>query len=827
MKIISLTLSGFKRFRLNNIENFHIDFTQSLQLILGSNGSGKSSLLELLTPLPPNHQDFYKTGKKIITIEHNNSTYVLSSTFSPHKHSFLKDQIELNLGNTVTVQKELVYEHFGINQEIHDLIIGKISFTSLPANKRKEWFIKLCDTDYEYAIKIYNKIKEQHRDISGALKIAKKKLTVEVEKTIKTEEQIKLEQEVSELHKSLSSLLEIRKPIDKDYDSLELEQQSLDNYLHKLVRSLESIKQNIIQETLSTIELEDLIRQKDMMLFSINEQIGKITSILKDNQNKINILQRAEKATVQSLQSDIQTLQAGLLSLEQSTIAKNINDSKLVLNSYNSIVEQLNEIFTTIEANTDKKYSQEKLVLAKDELSTILVKKENILIELSSKKQKIKHMLEHKDKPNIQCPSCNHEFSTGYNQVEFDKLNLSISQLENILIENNKKIDILNTYIQECNNYALLYRQYIQISRSNPCLNEYWDYINEDNTVQNNPRSIVHKLNSINSDINKQIKLFDIKQELINKQKILDDIINLGTDDLNSLLKLVEQIDQELQELTNKHVQVQEDRKQLVNRKLTMLNYSDLTVKIRNTILKKKEISKEQIETLRRQYFNDSIRTIQSHLSSKETILHGITIQRSLITDLEKQILDMEKQELALSNLINHLSPTDGLIAEGLLGFINSFMAQMNHFIKKIWSYPLSIKTCSIQEGESIDLDYLFPMLVGGIDNEVSDVSKGSSAMLEIVNLAFRITAMQSLGLKHYPIALDEFAKTFDTVHRDAATYVIKTLVDQQIFNQVFVVSHYESIYGALPNSEICVLDSGNVALGKLTTSINKHVIIN
>lgn len=827
MKITSLTLSGFKRFRLNNIENFYIKMTEPLQLILGSNGSGKSSTLDQLTPLPANHQDFHKTGKKIITIEHNNSNYVLTSTFSPHKHSFIKDDIELNLGNTVTVQKELVFEHFGINQEIHDLIIGKTSFTSLPANKRKEWFIKLCDTDYEYAIKVYNRIREQHRDVSGALKIAKKKLTVEVEKTIKSEEQTKLEQEVQILHRNLSSLLEIRKPIDKDFDSLEIEQQSLDHSLNRLIRSLESIKVNIINETLSSIELEDLIKNKDMHLFSLSEQIGKLTTLLKDNQNKINILQRAEKATVNSLEIDIKTLEQELNILTQSSIAKEINDPRLVLNSFNSIVEQLNEIFSTIEDNSDKRYSQDKLILAKDELSSNLTKKENILIELSSKKQKTKHMLEHKDKPNIQCPSCNHKFSTSYNLIEFEKLTLSISQLEDILLEVNNKINSLNTYIERCNNYALLFRQYIQISKANPALNEYWDYINENNCVQNNPKSIIHKLNSINVDIDKQLKISMIKQDIDIKQKILSDISNLGTDDLNLLLKIANDTDEELQRLTNNHICIQDDKRQLVNRKLTMLNYNDLLNKIRSTINKKKLISKEQMESLRRQYFNDSIRTIQSHLSNKETILHGISIQRSLITDLEKQISDMEKQEIALISLINHLSPTDGLIAEGLLGFINSFMNQMNHFIKKIWSYPLSIKTCSIQEGENIDLDYMFPMIVGDIDNTVSDVSKGSSAMLEIVNLAFRITAMQSLGLKHYPIALDEFAKTFDSVHRDAATFVIKSLVDQQIFNQVFVVSHYESIYGALPSPEICVLDSDNIVLGKLSTAINKHVILN
>ncbi len=827
MKITSLSLSGYKRLRLSSIDDFYIKITEPLQLILGSNGSGKSSLLEQLTPLPPNHQDFYKSGKKIITIENNNSQYVLSSTFSPFKHSFIKDNIELNNGNTVTVQKELVLEHFGINQEIHDLIIGKISFTSLPSNKRKEWFIKLCDTDYEYAIRVYNKIKEENRDISGALKIAKKKLTVEIEKTIKTEEQISLQEEVNLLHKSLSDLLEIRKPIDKDYESLELEQSKLDTYLNKLNTNFISIKENVLKENLSIDELNNLIHQKDLNIFSISEQISILTNSLKDINNRINILQRANSATVDSLIIDISSLKKEFNLLTQSTIAKNIIDPRVVLDSYSAIIESLNDIFINIKENKNKFYSQEKLILAKDELSTKLVIKENIITQLSASKQKKIHLLEHKENKNLECPNCNHKFSLNYNEVSFNNTLLNIDKLEKELVIVNKTIEELKTYIEDCSDYSVLIRQYFNICRNNPHLNEYWDYLNENQDIQNNPKNIPNKLNQINIDLNKQIKLFDINKEIQNKSKILEDIKTLGTDDLNSLLQKSNEIDYQLQDLTSRHISIQQEQKQLISRKNIIISYNEIVDKLKNIINKKRSLSKEQIETLRRTYFNNSIRIIQSHLSNKENILHGISIQRNIINDLEKQIVDLEKLDKSSSLLLNQLSPKDGLIAEGLLGFINSFTNQMNYFIKKIWTYPLIIKSCSIKDDDVIDLDYLFPFLVGEEKNEITDVSKGSAAMLEIINLAFRITAMQSLGLKNYPIALDEFAKTFDSVHRDAATFIIKTLVDQQIFNQVFVVSHYESIYGALPNPEICVLDSKNIVLGKLSNVINKHVIMN
>ena len=73
MKITSLKLSGYRRFSLNNLTNFEITPTSNIQIVLGTNGSGKSSLLEALSPYPQAKSDFLKGGHKILEIEHNNS----------------------------------------------------------------------------------------------------------------------------------------------------------------------------------------------------------------------------------------------------------------------------------------------------------------------------------------------------------------------------------------------------------------------------------------------------------------------------------------------------------------------------------------------------------------------------------------------------------------------------------------------------------------------------------------------------------------------------------------------------------------------------------
>jgi DNA repair exonuclease SbcCD ATPase subunit len=52
MKILKLILRGYTRLQLKQITEFVYTPTDSIQIIIGTNGSGKSSILEELSPLP-------------------------------------------------------------------------------------------------------------------------------------------------------------------------------------------------------------------------------------------------------------------------------------------------------------------------------------------------------------------------------------------------------------------------------------------------------------------------------------------------------------------------------------------------------------------------------------------------------------------------------------------------------------------------------------------------------------------------------------------------------------------------------------------------------
>ena len=95
---MNLKLKGYTRLSLNHIDSLEYTPVAKTQVIIGTNGSGKSSLLYELSPMPSHHR-MYDHGYKQITIEHKGSTYVLTSDFTKGKsHSFIKDGIELNPG---------------------------------------------------------------------------------------------------------------------------------------------------------------------------------------------------------------------------------------------------------------------------------------------------------------------------------------------------------------------------------------------------------------------------------------------------------------------------------------------------------------------------------------------------------------------------------------------------------------------------------------------------------------------------------------------------------------------------------------------------------
>ena len=102
MKITKLILQDYNRMKSNNYSKIEYTPSDNVQIILGTNGYGKSSLLYELSPLPADLNKHYgDNGYKEIHISHNNMEYVCISDKSKGKHSFkINDGEEMNGGGS-------------------------------------------------------------------------------------------------------------------------------------------------------------------------------------------------------------------------------------------------------------------------------------------------------------------------------------------------------------------------------------------------------------------------------------------------------------------------------------------------------------------------------------------------------------------------------------------------------------------------------------------------------------------------------------------------------------------------------------------------------
>ena len=824
MKITYISLVGYKRFMLSGTERFSMKIESALQLIIGLNGSGKSSLVWELSPLPAEKSDFTKTGSKEIRIEHNSVNYTLSSNFgNKHVHSFLIGEEEKNPGGTVSVQRELVKEYFGITNEILELLQGKETFVGLDASQKKAWFLRLSDTNYDYAIRIYNKLREKQRDISGAIKLAKRTLVAESEKLLQDRELEALAVETKELHEALNHLLEYRKPIEHDLDKLSFQQDKFNKILFELSNNLHDTKERLEgfdhSEADYAIELENL--EKELIGLSVLN--SNATQVYQDNAIKINILQKAQAKTVEQLHNDAQSLYNAIQASISSSLIHRVHPDPIgALSSFNALQPALLDIASEIPLNVDKKYSQEAYLLAKEKLVVLTAAKEAVLFRQSKCRAQLDHLEKHKESPTLECPKCDHRFSPHYSEEKYlvtkAELLKYTEELETVCYP---AITECEQYIETASLYSRSYREFVRICTNSPSLSEYWNILIDKKIYTDNPNSAIHELNAIRSDLEMQVLVSNQTKKLADLEETIKSLESVGSGDLPGLLQANSEIEERIGNYTGQIRNGQYRKTILTNTLKTYSDVKNLLKQIRNTIQSKRNVNKEELETIRRQTLNTLIRDLQSLLATKEHTYGMASKQKGIVDRLANEIEQYGIEETAIGHLVRELSPTEGLIAEGLLGFIKNYCDEMNNIIAKIWSYELKVLSCEAIDSETVDLDYKFGMKVENVADPIKDVKFGSTGMVEIINLAFRLVAMNYLGLQDSPLYIDEFAASFDAKHKSASVYMIKSLIEQSTFSQIFMISHDYAQYGALSNAQICALSTTNIVV---PVKYNEHV---
>lgn len=828
MKILSLELQGYKRLKLNAINYIKLTPENKIVLILGSNGSGKSSLMKELTPLPAISTEYEKDGYKVIQISHNNDEYLLKNIFSSsgNKYNFIKNNEELNPGNTITVFRELVKSEFNITQDAHDLMIGQRTFHDMSGNERRLWFTKISNIDYNFALNYYSKLKETLRDIAGIIKHNKVKLIQEMDKVINVEEELKIKKGVEHLKILLTNILNTKTIINKDKNSM---LDSLKKYNEEIERlSLNIINKKTVFNTLNietNINIEDKILDYKSEIKSLNMQIVELYKKIEKEQDMLISLEKTKKKDIIDIDSDINNFSNEITSLySMKKININFTDSKQSFQALNTIIDNLVSIFIEMVPNEDKKYSRDNYSILVNKLeqnkiqTTILNNKQDLLI---IKRKELEHFKEHN---KIECPKCSHMWIKGYNENDYiniiKQITLNETNINELKIIHNK----IEKELLEAKEYIELYKSYVSISRNWDVLNNLWEYLINSSIIFKDPRKIPNILEQVRQDLIIDIKIKELVDKINNLDKLKEMFSNSKDLDFNNIKNVIKEHEQQLDNYNNQIKMYNDKLSKLYIYKQLVIDIESSEYNIKKLMNKKENDTNALLDIIKQNYLNKSIELIQLEITKYEIQLSKIDVQKAIITDLEKQLIELEDKQEVLKIAVKELSPNEGLIAESLTGFINQFVFQINNFIKKVWSYPLELIPVVPDDSDEFDLDYKFAVRINN-EGRIPDISKASLAMKEIINLSFKLVSMQYLGLQNFPVYLDELGSSFDKAHRGSVINLIQNLMLSSNFSQVFIISHYEEIYGSLRNTDINVLCSANIPTMKNDT-FNTHLLI-
>lgn len=819
MWIRSIELNGYERFSLNAIRHFKMHMTSEAQIIAGTNGSGKSSLLAQLSPLPPSAADFAKNGSKFIEIHHNANDYAIRSTYHGHsEHSFMVNGVEQNYSKKEPEQRALVKQHFGLTPAIFDLLTGVTKFTEMPRAKRQEWLMTLSGMDFDYIMKVFKNARDKVKEYTALSKGYALRENDEVRR-----------------------LEQLRRPEDIAHDLKETETEVLHASNHRVPLSFTRFNDADVEHALQDLKY-DSEEVLSLLKDPIPAELGNHESL------------ESFKATLMSWHSEHQSLDKRLTELyrrkhdidklatasvqqgnldqlekdhsEQTLLVDQLRDrfklfdaaeAQYLCDASEALYEKLGHLFLAYPDNREKAYSRERFLQLQMDLQMNTM-------SLKRHEAKLTSLMEHKrhlgQTPKVDCPKCNASFIPGHGDVDVGKLDKDI-EIQKTLIEGiENALKELTVLRESFEAFKYCRTQITSLLGSSAKLKPLHDLFSSVEAIGCNASILKSKVLGV---FHEDCELARRYSAELRKKEDLKSAIDHATQ-MQSLSKQYEGqqqgfVDQEIESLLSEKLLLKQklDQGKVVYERINKGFIKAQSLK--NKVQALQTVMDGRVRTLRGEAVDRYLSECQRELSAYTEELSRASTIKTLIDTLAGFRKESESQLQAAKTLVDSLSPTDGLIAEFLNRFLKGFVNQMNRLIGEIWTYDLVILPCMTDNG---DIDYRFPVQIGNSTKTRPDIAHTSSAQTDVINLAFRLIAIDLLGLENFPFFIDEPPPTLDELHRLKMITFIKNYLYSGRCSQMFMVSHYVANHGMFNNAEFCVLDSSNIV--NMPGIFNRHV---
>ena len=838
MKILNITLENFTAIKnALDTNKIFIDFSTTenkICILIGPNGSGKTSILSMLHPFADvGNLDVRsstnliladKDGFKEITIQKDDDIYIINHFYTHHKdknHSvksyIKKNGIELNVNGNVSSFKEYVKEELSLDSDYLKLIrLGSnvTSLIDLTPTERKNFMGKIMDDIgifLEYYKSVNNKLRQLEEMISHS---------IDKEKKLGISDKDEYKKEIKDLEKEINSL-NINY---MDYNNkLAIYNNNINN-----IEDLDNLRDNLKDTTkiynkmINIINKKDLIENNDVNYYKdkINEVNNKMNSLKNTYNSNIVLIQNSlshldnlnnqlneykiQLSKEANSDKEIENIKANL-----TTMRKRLREYEDILGDYKPTISKEDlERFIVFLKNTqlilNRTYEFGKQPISK--VLSLMKDNKNVVNYINS------HIIDIDEKSNNETSLFINMISEKFN-IGKDDINLNCDasdcKAKKLLLEIQNIIK--NHNIDEKNKDESFYRDmsfvYSNINTIMPNFSNYKDIIDL------LPEDIKKDFKTINifSNIEKLTYIYNEKKinDLLSLVTEYDNYINLLSDysKEESILKKFGNISNSsyLSKLINDTEEfINEENKKIINWRnnnltisedlKTLNNDLDVYIDIKDTIERF-----DEIKSLYNKYNNDyniyienkekrdeisiEINKLKYIIDTKNNLLQNKIINLEQYKVIRKDISNMNKIYDDMVFVKNALSSKQGMP----LYFISNYLKNTEEITNELLDIAYDGKIY-IDSFDITPTEFSIPFFNRG--KRLSDVKYASQGELSFLSLAIAFALSRQVLTNYNIMLLDEIDGPLDIYNREKFIKVLENQIDRIDAEQSFLITH-------------------------------------
>lgn len=835
MRLDHLELRHYVPLENTGITSVDADFPKEINVIIGTNGSGKTMLMKTMSPVSLPRTIFEKTGSKSHGYRkqvwsHQGHTYTLISDYSkpasPHEFYVDDDPENINVGGTSQYQQELYQTYMGMSPILLQVITNSIKFTELSTTARKAFLMEINPSKIGFVFELQKKT-------ASKLKAVKNNLSRLQDRKLQLEQQLLSDFEISQMKGEVTRLEKLIADLTRYHNTIDHAlrfnvQMQYPGEMPDFKRMIKDIDHQIYL-------CYDVPRNPDMrnkckteLISSDGVYRGKITVLEQQYQNDAAELQLKQQLLETISDDESRTILESeifhtevLLQKYPKTTPPEIWTRDVVANMHHvhPVIESIINFFlyshVKILSTSRFRYKERRL----EYWSTYLFRLNRHIEDLDTDIQTIQARIKLRpnDIPDLGCEqhSCplflsfRESFSTAEQQLQnvYQKYNCA-NRKKRILTD---YVEALTAQVQQQFPIRDKLNELAAIATTHPILSKLLKQDGILKTLELVPKHLLVNIEEQLAIIDDYYTRIDLEDKLKSLHSEISRFKEAGDGSRVDLVNYIAKEEKRLHDLSEEISQYYAELK-IISEKSNRLSLYE-------SLLSQLDQLSEMIQSYREGYAVNHEHTQLTDMRVTISRLRQDSLTRlgEISHTLRDQDLIKARYTEEVLGEINRLNKEQEILTkteQGLqeipkryiIPFNNLIIEQMNLFLESTWTQDIVINKF---ESTNDLKTYNFPYEKYG--KPQVDIGVASEGEQEFFNLIFGLSVRIVLNLHDYPIFLDETGRTFDERHKSNLIEMLRSLIHEQIISQMFLINHHAVIHEGFSDAEVIVLKEDNI----------------